>query len=106
MIEYDRLVEWDKFSEQVRRHIVQYTLEQYGNPEGNEQVDEFTVEDCWKNVQRYMNRRNSCTRGEREQMRDVIKVAHYMQFIYQKLKDAKGLWDVYPAYEPVDEDVS
>jgi hypothetical protein len=103
---YNRIEQWDRFSEQVRRHIVQYTLEQYGNPEGDEQVEEFTAEDCWKQIMRYTNRRNSCTRGKTEQMRDVIKVAHYAQFIYAKLKEAWSLWDVYPAYEPVDGDVA
>ena len=92
---YDRLAEWDKFAEQVRRHIILYTLKQYGNPEGNEQVDGFSVEDCWTNAQRYYNRRNARVRGNKELMRDPIKVAHYMSFIYSKLRNELGEPDVY-----------
>ena len=92
---YNRITQWIKFSTLVHKHIDKYTLEQYGNPEGNEQVDGFTVEDCWKNVMRYYNRRNSNTRGDVEKLRDVIKVAHYMNFIYDKLKEELGAPDVY-----------
>lgn len=35
----DRIKQWDSFDEQVRRHITQYTIVQYGNPDGDEQVD-------------------------------------------------------------------
>ena len=47
---YDRLKQWDQFDQQLRRHIVRYTLVQYGNPDGNEQVDSFSVDDCWKQM--------------------------------------------------------
>lgn len=39
---YDRVTQWEGFSNQVRKHFADYTLQQYGNPEGNEQVDSFT----------------------------------------------------------------
>ena len=83
----DRLQQWRRFSELVEDHIVNYTLEQYGNPDGDEQVETFTAEDCWKNVQRYFNRRNSAVRGEQERLRDVLKVAHYMCFIRGKMEE-------------------
>jgi|GEM_PF-2822130 len=38
---YNRLIQWAQFNDQVMEHILQYTLPQYGNPAGNEQVDEF-----------------------------------------------------------------
>ena len=63
MTEYNRVEQWRKFSALVEDHINNYTLEQYGNPEGNEQVDSFSIEDCWTNVQRYYNRRKSAVRG-------------------------------------------
>ena len=85
MTESNRVEQWRKFSALVEDHINTYTLEQYGNPEGNEQVDSFTIEDCWQNCQRYYNRRNSAVRGEEERRRDVLKVAHYMSFIHDKL---------------------
>ena len=97
---YDRITQWRKFSEQMERHIVAYTLDQYGNKEGNEQVDTFTVEDIWVNVNRYYNRRKSMARGPKEKLRDAIKVAHYMSFLYDKLKDELGEPDVYPSDVP------
>jgi hypothetical protein len=92
---YDRVDEWEKFSDQVRRHITEYTLEQYGNPEGQEQVDSFTVEDCFKNMERYFNRRKSMTRGKVEKLRDAIKIAHYASFIYSQLRTELEAEDVY-----------
>ena len=86
---------WKKFDQLVRTHIVNYTEEQYGNPEGNEQVDSFTIEDCWQNMQRYYNRRKSNTRGNKEKLRDLIKIAHYAQLTYDKLKKELEEGDVY-----------
>ena len=93
---YDRLTHWNRFDEQMQRHILKYTLAQYGNPDGNEQVDSFSVEDCWKEIQRYYNRRNSSARGHKESLRDLLKVAHYAQIIHQKLQEQLGLPDLYP----------
>ena len=92
---YNRLSEWNRFSIQVDKHIEQYTLEQYGSEEGTEQIDSFTIEDCWTNIQRYYNRRGSNVRGDTERLRDVIKVAHYAQFIYNKLKEELRKEDIY-----------
>jgi len=92
---YDRVEQWRAFSKQVELHIQQYTLEQYGNQEGNEQVDSFSIEDCFKNMERYFNRRNSMMRGPIEKLRDTLKIAHYASFIYDKLKDELKEDDVY-----------
>lgn len=80
-----RLEEWKCFEEIMRFHIESYAQIQYGNPGGDEQIDGFSVEDCWQNIQRYYNRRNSSVRGESETRRDAIKVSHYAQVIYNKL---------------------
>ena len=85
MAGYNRIAQWEAFSERVEHHITNYTLEQYGNPDGNEQVDEFTVEDCWTSIKRYYNRRGANVRGNTERLRDLLKVAHYAQFIHDKL---------------------
>ncbi len=92
---YDRLKQWFDFEDQVRLHINTYTREQYGNPDGQEQVETFTATDCWKNIQRYFNRRNANTRGSKEKLRDLIKVAHYAQLAYDKLKAELDEPDVY-----------
>lgn len=94
---YDREREWEKFSDQIRKHIVQYTLIQYGNPEGNEQVDSFSIEDCFRNMERYFNRRNANVRGDKERLRDLIKIAHYAQLAYDKLRKSLNADDVYEA---------
>ena len=91
----NRIDDWEKFDQLVRTHIVTYAEEQYGNLGGNEQVDSFTIEDCWQNMQRYYNRRKSNTRGNKEKLRDLIKVAHYAQLTYDKLKKELGEGDVY-----------
>jgi len=95
ILPYDRSTQWDHFSEQVARHITDYILIQYGNPAGNEQVDTFTIEDCYRNIERYMNRRHANIRGDKERLRDVIKIAHYASFIYDKLRQELGEPDVY-----------
>jgi len=92
---YNRIRQWDRFNDQVLDHIERYTLEQYGSEEGTEQIDLFTTEDCWTNIQRYYNRRGSNVRGTKEALRDIIKVAHYAQFIYDKLKVELSEGDVY-----------
>lgn len=92
---YDRLSQWKHFNEQMERHIEQYTKPQYGSSEGTEQVDSFTVADCWREMQRYYNRRNVAVRGSKEQLRDLIKVAHYAQLAYDKLVEELRTIDVY-----------
>ena len=92
---YDRLKQWMDFELQVHRHINTYTREQYANPDGQEQVETFTSSDCWKNMERYFNRRNANTRGNKEKLRDLIKVAHYAQLAYDKLKAELDERDVY-----------
>lgn len=94
-IALDRIRGWDHFKEQVSRHIVQYTIPQYGNDAGNDQASNFTVEDCVQQMLTYINRRNVRVRGNKEAMRDWIKVAHYAQFIYDILQKETGEPDVY-----------
>ena len=81
---YSRVEQWKEFSDMVIDHIENYTLLQYGDSD-TDQIDDFSIEDCWKNVQRYFNRRNSNVRGDIEQMRDILKIAHYMCFIFHKM---------------------
>lgn len=92
---YNRMYQWELFSDQVKKHIEYYTLPQYGNPSGNEQIDTFTIEDCFQNMLRYINRRHALVRGKKEALRDVIKIAHYANFIYDKMKKELEEEDVY-----------
>lgn len=92
---YNRVQQWEHFDEQMHRHIEQYTRQQYGTKDGNEQIDNFTVEDCWRSIERYYNRRGKNARGPVEELRDLLKIAHYAQLLYDKLKVELKQEDVY-----------
>jgi hypothetical protein len=44
----NRINEWLEFSEKMLVHLKTYANVQYGNQEGDEQVDGFSIEDCWQ----------------------------------------------------------
>lgn len=83
----DRLGGWKKFSEQVEKHIEQYAIPQYQS-EGmkEDQVSIWTADDCMTAIKRYVNRFGKGARGNKEALRDLLKVAHYAQFAYDKLR--------------------
>ena len=91
----NRIKGWNHFAEQVNRHVVQYTIPQYGNDAGNDQASNFSMEDCVQQMLTYINRRNIRVRGNIEAMRDWLKVAHYAQFIYDILQKETGEPDIY-----------
>ena len=92
---YDRLAEVEHFIDQLRKHVVQYTIPKYSNAEGDDQASKFTVEDCVQQMLTYVNRRHARVRGNKEALRDWLKVAHYANFIYHKLQDEMKEPDVY-----------
>ena len=92
---YNRVLQWAKFNRQMELHIEQYTRQQYGTEDGNEQVDNFTVDDCWRSIERYFNRRGKNARGPIEELRDLIKIGHYAQLLYDKRRAELGQPDVY-----------
>ncbi len=92
---YDRLVQWSKFDLQVEEHIEQYAKQQYGNDMGDKQLEEFTSEDCFQAIIKYVSRRQLGLRGDKERLRDAIKIAHWASVAYDKLKDELGESDVY-----------
>ncbi len=72
----DRVGEWDQFSAMVREHIIDYTIPQYGNAP-DDQVGAWTAKDCIQSMARYFNRYGRNARGDAEQERDFLKLAHY-----------------------------
>lgn len=90
-----RLNEWNDFHLQMRRHLLQYAEKQYGNPGGNEQLDNYNSEDCAKAIEKYLIRRNVALRGEIELARDCLKMAHYACVRYYKLCNELRLENVY-----------
>jgi hypothetical protein len=72
----NREKEWQEFSGEVRDHVVNYTVPQYGDsPE--DQASSFTVADFKREILKYGNRMGSGIRGPEEQERDFKKIAHY-----------------------------
>ena len=73
---FKREKEWLDFADEVRDHVVSYTIKQYGDmPE--DQASSFTLEDFKRELQKYCNRMGSGVRGAEEQERDFKKIAHY-----------------------------
>jgi hypothetical protein len=84
----NREKEWQEFSGEVRDHVVNYTVPQYGDA-GADQASSFTLEDLVLQMQKYLNRAGKNMRGLEEQKRDMLKVAHYACMYYSKLQDKK-----------------
>jgi len=92
----DRIGDWLAFSCQVRKHITQYTIPQYQNPDAKtDQIGAWTADECITAIKRYTNRFGKNLRGNKEALRDMLKIAHYASFAYEKLKEELGEEDVY-----------
>ena len=98
MKRFDRINDWKMFSEQMERHIMEYTIPQYQNEDAKtDQVGAWDSATCVENIRRYVNRAGKNLRGSKEALRDMLKVAHYAQFAYEKLKAELDEPDVYEA---------
>jgi len=90
----NRPFDWRKFSDQVDKHIDQYTIPQYQNEDNEtDQVGAWTAEECLISIQRYVNRNKggNNARGVKEALRDMLKIAHYAQFAFDKIKAEHGI---------------
>ncbi len=74
--------EW--FANQVIEHIETYTVPQYGDYP-NDQVEEWTPELCIAQIGKYSARFGKNSR-EGQELLDLIKIAHYAQIAYSKMK--------------------
>jgi hypothetical protein len=83
MQEYHRVLEWDGFSEMVRRHIIEYTIIQYGDAPDDE-VERWTEEMCVNAISKYVKRFGAMVRGKSEQQRDLMKIAHFACLAFTK----------------------
>lgn len=92
-----RSADWAIFCVQVQRHIKQYAEVQYANSEDTltDQVGMYTPEECMLAIDKYRNRFRRGVRGPVEQLRDMLKIAHYAQRCYYKLKEEYKCEDVY-----------
>jgi len=75
-----RALDWESFSRKVDKHIVEYTIPQYGD-KGDDQADGYTVEDFVKQIKKYATRSGKNSRPGQEEL-DLIKIAHYAQMAH------------------------
>jgi len=78
--------DWLKFAAEVLTHIEQYTVPQYGDV-GEDQITEWTIEDCLKAVQKRVSRYGRQSR-EGQQELDFLKMAHEVQIGWAKYKES------------------
>ena len=81
---YNRCLEWKHFSDIVMKHILDYTIPQYGDSPEDE-VESWTPEMCIKAIQKYTKRFETSARGPYEVVRDMLKIAHFACLAYFKL---------------------
>ncbi|MHA1481929.1 MAG: hypothetical protein ACTSQA_00640 [Candidatus Heimdallarchaeaceae archaeon] len=72
----ERAAQFRLFAFLVECHIEKYTVPQYGD-KPNDIVENFTQEDINTQIKKYTGRINSNARGERDSLRDCLKMAHY-----------------------------
>jgi hypothetical protein len=75
---------FDRVADKVIDHIDNYVVPQYGD-NGDDLATEYTFEDCCKQAERYLKRRNSNSR-EGQELRDVLKSIHWMSIAYERLE--------------------
>lgn len=74
--------DWLRFSAMVLDHIEQYTVPQYGD-RGEDQVTNWSGEECLKAVDKYRARSGKNIRPGQE-MLDLLKMAHFIQLAFDK----------------------
>jgi hypothetical protein len=80
-----RLHDWTIFSGAVAAHVKNYTVAQYGD-KGSDLATEYTVQDCLSQAKKYLARHGRNERPGQDEL-DLLKMAHYVQMAYTKLKE-------------------
>jgi hypothetical protein len=83
MVKSSRAAAWIGFAGRVAEHIDNYTVPQYGD-QGEDQVTQWSAEDCIKQAQKYLGRFGRQSRPGEEKL-DLMKAAHYIQMAEEKL---------------------
>ena len=81
-----RRMMWDVFGGIVAMHIDKYAEKQYGDYP-NDQLANWSADQCIKQVQKYMARWDTNARGADERLLDLLKMAHYISVAFLKLRD-------------------
>lgn len=77
--------EWQTFANEVLNHINTYTVPQYGDI-GEDQINDWSIEACQLAIIKYTKRFGKNSRPGQDKL-DVLKIAHYACFIYNKMKE-------------------
>ncbi len=76
---------WNLFSSAVTMHIERYTLPQYGDFP-NDALTSYDSDIIINMLNKYITRlKNENMRGEREKLRDCLKIAHFSSELWYKL---------------------
>lgn len=78
--------QWQEFSDRVLQHIETYTIPQYGDMP-DDQASNFELRDIVQNMRRYINRAETNQRGQEDQERDCLKIAHYACILLAKRRE-------------------
>ena len=82
-------LEWISFSALMLRHIEEYTVPQYGDKPDDPLHHEWKIEDCLRAINKYANRHGKGQRGQEEELRDLLKIAHYACVAHTKYREGK-----------------
>ncbi|MEN6358483.1 MAG: hypothetical protein ABFD59_00255 [Smithella sp.] len=80
--------EWLDFSPVVLAHIDNYTIPQWGDKPNDQLHTEWTIDDCMLAIKKYANRAGKNSRGRIEDIRDLLKIAHYSCVAWHKRQGA------------------
>lgn len=84
-----RCNEFQDFANIIEGHIENYTVPQYGDAP-NDQVENWTAKECIdRAIKRYVDRYGVQKRGRLEQLRDLLKIAHYAGITFWKLQPSE-----------------
>lgn len=75
---------WLKISERVLAHIENYTVPQYRDAP-NDAIEGWGIEECFKQVERYLARRNTSMRPK-EKALDILKSINYLSLALEKME--------------------
>lgn len=78
------------FVEALSKHVVEYTIPQYKDMP-DDLIQKYPASYCMDQAMRYISRMDSNARGAEEEVRDLLKIAHYsvlahMKFITSMIK--------------------
>ncbi|MEN6375349.1 MAG: hypothetical protein ABFD75_11305 [Smithella sp.] len=76
--------EWLDFSPAVLAHVDNYTIPQWGDKPNDQLHTEWSIDDCMLAIKKYANRAGKNSRGPAEDLRDLLKIAHYACVAWSK----------------------